>query len=145
MRRRIIFSNHVTHCRHSHSRPDFTGARNSAFARQFDDRRRAEIIPALAGGNVDFVLGREVVSYWEDWESALPYVKGDLAPTDERVAWELLRNPLAPAREGPIFRALRQELELDDRRFFVTAQACHRLALAGCENMTIVANDAFTE
>ena len=66
----------------------------------------------------DFVLGREVFSRWADFERALPLIKGENSPPDEKEAWEWLRNPLPPAREDPLFGALRLQLELADDRFF---------------------------
>lgn len=66
----------------------------------------------------DFVLGREPFSLWEDWVKALPVVKGDETPADEKDAWEWLRNPLPPASEDALFAALRLQLELPDQKFF---------------------------
>jgi superfamily II DNA or RNA helicase len=72
----------------------------------------------VLNGGVDFVMGRDYVSIWPDWERALPYVKGEQAPADAREAWELLRSPLPPAGEDPLFAALRLQAGIDDRRFF---------------------------
>lgn len=69
-----------------------------------------------AGG--DFVLGRESVSYWADWQRALPVVKGEVIPTNEREAWEWLRNPLPPADEESSIAVLRQLLGIDAKKFF---------------------------
>lgn len=69
--------------------------------------------------NAEFVLGRAPASYWNDWERALPFVKGELFPTSEQEAWELLRNPLPPAGEDILFAALRNQLDLADQRFVV--------------------------
>jgi hypothetical protein len=66
----------------------------------------------------DVVLGRELFSLWVDWEKALPIVKADETPTDERDAWEWLRNPLPPASEDALFAALRLQLGLPDQAFF---------------------------
>jgi len=66
----------------------------------------------------DFVLGRDPFSLWEDWVKALPVVKGDETPADEKAAWEWLRNPLPPASEDALFAALRLQLELPDQKFF---------------------------
>jgi SNF2 family DNA or RNA helicase len=68
--------------------------------------------------NVDFVLGREPVSYWANWQRALPFVKGDIEPADVKEAWELLRNPLPPGKEDPRIAALRMQLGIEERRFF---------------------------
>ena len=50
----------------------------------------------ILNAGADFVLGRELFGRWADWEKALPVVKGDETPADERDAWEWLRNPLPP-------------------------------------------------
>ena len=65
---------------------------------------------SILNSGADFVLGREQFGGWRDWEKALPLVKGDAAPTDERDAWEWLRNPLPPAEEDPLFATLRLQL-----------------------------------
>lgn len=72
----------------------------------------------ILNSGVEFVLGRENVSYWADWGRALPFVKGEKAPADEKEAWELLRNPLPPGKEDPHFAALRLQLGIEDRSFF---------------------------
>ena len=64
------------------------------------------------------MLGRELFGRWADCEKALPLVKGEETPADERDAWEWLRNPLPPASEDPLFATLRLQLGLPDRRFF---------------------------
>ena len=66
----------------------------------------------------DFVLGRESVSYWADYDRALPLVKGQTIPADEREAWEWLRNPLPPGDEEPTIANLRLQLGIDRRKFF---------------------------
>ncbi|NJD03472.1 MAG: DEAD/DEAH box helicase [Ruminiclostridium sp.] len=72
----------------------------------------------ILNSNVDFVLGRENVSYWADWEKALPFVKGDKTPVDEKEAWELIRNPLSPGIESSYIATLRQQLGIGDHSFF---------------------------
>ncbi len=73
---------------------------------------------SILNAGADFVLGREPFSLWEDWVKALPVVKGDEIPVDEKDAWEWLRNPLPPASEDALFAALRLQLELPDQKFF---------------------------
>jgi hypothetical protein len=73
---------------------------------------------AVLNSGVDFVLGREPVSYWTNWERALPFVKGEVTPADEKEAWELLRNPLPPGHEDPMIASLRLQLGIDQHRFF---------------------------
>lgn len=72
----------------------------------------------ILNGGADFVLGREFFSNWADFRKALPVVKGDLIPQDEREAWEWLRNPLAPGDEEAAFAALRMQLGIPDNVFF---------------------------
>lgn len=66
----------------------------------------------------EFVLGRELFGRWVDWERALPIVKGTEVPTEDRDAWEWLRNPLPPASEDALFAALRLQLGLPEGTFF---------------------------
>ena len=66
----------------------------------------------------DHVLGRELFGRWADWERALPVVKGEEMPSDERDAWEWLRNPLPPGGEDALFATLRLQLGLPDQAFF---------------------------
>ena len=68
--------------------------------------------------DADFVLGREYFGRWPDWEKALPIVKGEEAPSDDKDAWEWLRNPLPPASEDALFATLRLQLGLPDQTFF---------------------------
>ena len=68
--------------------------------------------------NAEFVLGRELFGLWSDVDRALPIVKGDELPTNERDAWEWLRNPLPAAHEDPLFATLRLQLGLADNVFF---------------------------
>ena len=71
----------------------------------------------ILNGGADFVLGRELFSNWADFRKALPVVKGELIPQDEREAWEWLRNPLAPGDEEATFAALRMQLGIPDNVF----------------------------
>lgn len=72
----------------------------------------------ILNDGADFVLGREPFSLWEDWVQALPVVKGEQTPADEKDAWEWLRNPLPPASEETLFATLRLQLGLPDQAFF---------------------------
>jgi superfamily II DNA or RNA helicase len=72
----------------------------------------------ILNAGADHVLGREMFGRWADWERALPVVKGDEIPADERDAWEWLRNPLPPASEDALFSTLRLQLGLPDQTFF---------------------------
>ncbi len=66
----------------------------------------------------DFVVGREPFARWSDWEKAIPVVKGDEVPPDEKDAWEWLRNPLPPGSEDALFLNLRLQMRLRDLVFF---------------------------
>jgi superfamily II DNA or RNA helicase len=72
----------------------------------------------ILNAGADFVLGREFFGKWDDCEQALPFVKGDERPVDERDAWEWLRNPLPPADEDALFMTLRLQLGLPPQTFF---------------------------
>jgi superfamily II DNA or RNA helicase len=76
-----------------------------------------DLLRILNAGS-EFVLGREIFGRWADFERALPLVKGEENPPDEREAWEWMRNPLPPTNEHPLFAALRLQLGLSDDRFF---------------------------
>jgi hypothetical protein len=83
---------------------------------QTEMRELWDLLRILNSGS-GFVLGREMVGPWSDWERALPIVTGE-APADERDAWEWLRNPLPPASEASLAAMLRLHLRLHDRTFF---------------------------
>jgi superfamily II DNA or RNA helicase len=72
----------------------------------------------ILNAGADFVLGREALSNWANWQKALPVVKGDAIPQDERDAWEWLRNPLPPGDEEPTFSSLRLQLGIPSNVFF---------------------------
>ena len=71
----------------------------------------------ILNAGADFVLGREMFGHWADWEQALPLVKGEARPMDERDVWEWLRNPVPPGDEDALFATLRLQLGLPDRVF----------------------------
>lgn len=73
---------------------------------------------SILNAGTDFVLGRELFARWPEYERALPVVKGDEVPADERDAWEWIRNPLPPAAEDALFASLRLQLGLSDQTFF---------------------------
>ena len=72
----------------------------------------------ILNSGAEFVLGREPFARWAAWEKALPVVKGDETPAEEREAWEWLRNPLPPGNEDALFATLRLQLGLADQAFF---------------------------
>ncbi len=72
----------------------------------------------VLNAGADAVLGWELFGRWTDWERALPLVKGEETPADERDAWEWLRNPLPPGNEEALFAILRLQLGLPEQTFF---------------------------
>ncbi len=84
---------------------------------QTEVRELWDLLRILNSG-ADFVLGREPFGRWPDWEKALPVVKGEETPADEKDVWEWLRNPLPPASEDALFATLRLQLGLPDQTFF---------------------------
>lgn len=73
----------------------------------------------IINSGADHVLGREFSgSWWADFQKALPIVKGENSPVDERDAWEWLRNPLPPGNEDALFATLRLQLGLSEQSFF---------------------------
>lgn len=84
---------------------------------QTEVRELWDLLRILNAG-ADFVLGRELSGCWPEWEKALPVVKGEETPADEKDVWEWLRNPLPPASEDALFATLRLQLGLPDQTFF---------------------------
>jgi SNF2 family DNA or RNA helicase len=84
---------------------------------QTDVRELWDLMRILNAG-ADFVLGREAMSLWVNMQRALPVVKGDETPLDERDAWEWLRNPLPPGDDEPLVANLRLQLDIPEKAFF---------------------------
>jgi SNF2 family DNA or RNA helicase len=72
----------------------------------------------ILNSGVEFVVGKEMFGLWSDWEKALPRVKGEESPIEEKDSWEWLRNPLPPGSEDPLFAQLRLQLGIPERTFF---------------------------
>ncbi|HEY4934091.1 MAG TPA: phospholipase D-like domain-containing anti-phage protein [Terriglobales bacterium] len=72
----------------------------------------------ILNSGADFVLGRESFGRWPDYERALPIVKGEEIPADDKDAWEWLRNPVPPASEDALFATLRLQMGLPEKVFF---------------------------
>ncbi|MCK9293528.1 MAG: phospholipase D-like domain-containing protein [Desulfobulbaceae bacterium] len=72
----------------------------------------------ILNAGADFVLGKEFYSRWADFGKALPVIKGDEVPLEERDTWEWLRNPLPPASENALFAALRLQLGMPEQVFY---------------------------
>jgi superfamily II DNA or RNA helicase len=72
----------------------------------------------ILNAGAEFVLGREATTLWTNLNRALPVVKGEELPLDERDAWEWLRNPLPPGSDEPLIASLRLQLGIPDNLFF---------------------------
>ncbi len=68
--------------------------------------------------DAEFVLGREDFGRWTRIEKALPLIKGEVNLTEERDAWEWIRDPLPPATENHMYSVLRMQLGLSEEQFF---------------------------
>ncbi len=75
----------------------------------------------ILNSGAEFVLGKEYLGTWSDWERALPYVKGELSPISDKESWEWLRNPLPPGSESSLFAQLRLQIGVSDNKFFSDA------------------------
>jgi len=84
---------------------------------QTEVRELWDLLRILNAG-ADHVLGRELFGHWADWEKALPLVKGEAGPLNEKEAWEWLRNPLPPGSEEALFATLRLQIGLANNVFF---------------------------
>lgn len=84
---------------------------------QTDVRELWDLLRVLNEG-AEFVLGREVFGGWGNIERALPLVKGEDNPKNERDVWEWIRNPLPPGNEHLMFATLRLQLGITEDRFY---------------------------
>ncbi len=84
---------------------------------QTEVRELWDLLQILNEG-ADFVLGRKLTGRWQDWQRGLTMAKGEDIPTDEREAWEWLRDPIPPGSEDTFFAQLRLQLGLPDQTFF---------------------------
>ena len=84
---------------------------------QTDVRELWDLLRVL-NTDAEFVLGREMFGHWGNMERALPLVKGEENPTDEREVWQWICNPLPPRSEHALFANLRIQLGISDERFF---------------------------
>ena len=67
--------------------------------------------------NADHVLGR-MFGPWRQCRSILPVVTGEKPIEEEHEAWLLIRNPLPPRRQEPLFDYIRTDLGIADGVFF---------------------------
>jgi len=85
---------------------------------QTDVRELWDLMGILQSG-ADFVLGRGPFATWPNFDKALPFVKGTANPAEAKDVWELVRNPLPPSSEHELFAALRQQMDIADRDYYV--------------------------
>lgn len=72
----------------------------------------------ILGQGAEHVLGRRMGSRWRSPDSVLPLITGEKGIDGADEGWDLIRNPLPPAREDTLFGHVRQDLNLGDRLFF---------------------------
>lgn len=72
----------------------------------------------ILNAGADFVLGRKHYSCWADYKKALPVVKGEEIPLEEKDVWEWIRNPLPPASDNTLFASLRLQLGIPEQVFY---------------------------
>jgi superfamily II DNA or RNA helicase len=101
----------------------FEAARNSrhvilgtATPIQTDVKELWDLLEILGKG-AEHVLGKGYTR-WRVPDVALPLVTGAKGITEPTEGWDLIRNPLPPGREDPLFGQVRQDVELADRDFF---------------------------
>jgi superfamily II DNA or RNA helicase/DNA-binding Lrp family transcriptional regulator len=85
---------------------------------QTDVRELWDLMSILQSG-ADFVLGRGHFAAWPNIDSVLSYVKGASNPADAKDVWELIRNPIPPSSEHPLFAGLRQQMDIADDDFYI--------------------------
>ncbi len=71
----------------------------------------------ILGNGAEHVLGR-AYSRWRAPPDVLPLVTGEKGIQDPGEGWDLIRNPLPPAREDSLFMQARQDINLPEREFF---------------------------
>lgn len=84
---------------------------------QTDVRELWDLLEILGQG-ADHVLGRRAASGWRDPTRVLPLVTGEKGIDLPDEGWDLVRNPLPPAREDGLFGQIRQDLSLGGGQFF---------------------------
>jgi len=67
----------------------------------------------------DHVLGR-AGSNWRAPSKVLPLVTGEKGVEDEGEAWDLMRNPLPPRHEDPLFEHIRSDFGIEDNEHFTS-------------------------
>ena len=65
----------------------------------------------VLGMGASHVLGRDF-SQWRTCRAVLPILTGERDVIDEAEAWPLLRNPLPPGKEDPLFDHIRSDLQV---------------------------------
>jgi len=75
-----------------------------------------DLLKVLNSG-ANHVLG-QWPQWWQQTEVILPILIGQQAFTDEPFAWNLIRNPLPPSVDEPLFDHIRSDLKLSKNQFF---------------------------
>lgn len=83
---------------------------------QTDVEELWDLLDVLNRG-ADHVLGRDFSS-WRQCRASLPILTGETLIEDENEAWNLIRNPLPPRRDAPLFDHVRSDLSIPRSRHY---------------------------
>lgn len=75
-----------------------------------------DLLTILSSG-AEFVLGDDL-SYWRDYERAIPLVTGNREPENNEEAWKWLQNPLPPDTEHSVISRIRDHLGIKPTDFY---------------------------
>lgn len=75
-----------------------------------------DLLEVLNNG-ANHVLGRDF-SPWRQVDLSLPLITGESRVEDELEAWNLVRNPLPPRKEDPLFDHIRTDLQIRSKKYF---------------------------
>lgn len=71
----------------------------------------------ILNAGAEHVLGGPMVTEWKRADTSRDLVIGERAVTDESGGWALIRNPLPPGREAPLFDQIRRDLAISKQEF----------------------------
>jgi superfamily II DNA or RNA helicase len=83
---------------------------------QTDVEELWDLLDVLNRG-ADHVLGRDF-STWRQCKASLPILTGEKLIEDENEAWNLIRNPLPPRRDDPLFDHVRSDLSIPKSKHY---------------------------
>lgn len=83
---------------------------------QTDVEELWDLLDVLNRG-AEHVLGR-TFSAWRQCRASLPILTGEKLIEDENEAWNLIRNPLPPRRDAPLFDHVRSDLSIPRSRHY---------------------------